>query len=166
MCCTVKNTVAQEVVARVPELADNKEYMQLLQQDVRLTHRADSLMNVMSGLRQDMRLLADKRNADSRESIGSLSEQLSEVETKMIALRQDKIKLIDRINAIEQEFVLSTVLKEASLPAQSTGSIFENPYFRESILAEDYDLLIKAHQKESEAKSLVVQYVANYNEIK
>lgn len=165
-CCTVENTVAQEVVARVPELADNKEYMQLLQQDVRLTYRADSLMNVMSGLRQDIRLLADKRNADSRESIGSLSEQLSEVETKMIALRQDKIKLIDRINSIEQEFVLSTVLKEASLPAQSTGSIFENPYFRESILAEDYDLLIKAHQKESEAKSLVVQYVANYNEIK
>ncbi|MBE6213616.1 MAG: hypothetical protein E7131_02915 [Rikenellaceae bacterium] len=166
MCCAANKSVAQEVVVRVPELADNKEYMQLLQQDVRLTYRADSLMNVMSGLRQDMRVLADKRDADSRESIGKLSEQLSEVEATMIALRQDKIKLVDKINSIEQEFVLSSVLTEASLPAQSTGSIFNNAYFRENILAEDYDLLMKAHKQEAEAKSFVVQYVANYNEIK
>ena len=125
--------MAQEVAARIPELAGNKAYVDLLRYDVQLMTRGDSLANVMSGLRRDMRDMAELRDSLAYRNIDSLSTILHEVEANMLALRREKIKLVDKIHAIEQEHVLSNIANVASAEGQVSGSIFNNSYFRESL---------------------------------
>lgn len=163
--CAVAEAMAQEVVVRIPELADNKEYISLLQQDMRLEYRVDSTLNVVGGLRQDMRDLADNRDAGSNRTIDSLAGILSGIEDSMLALRQEKMTLVDKINAVEQEFVLSSIADMDVVQGQSYGSIFTNDYFKESLMAEDYELLLRVHKQEAEAKDFVAEFVANYEQI-
>ncbi len=160
------NVMAQEVAARIPELAGNKAYVDLLRYDVQLMTRGDSLANVMSGLRRDMRDMAELRDSLAYRNIDSLSTILHEVEANMLALRREKIKLVDKIHAIEQEHVLSNIANVASAEGQVSGSIFNNSYFRESLFEEDYQVLLDVHKREAEAYGYARQYVANYDKVK
>ena len=165
-CCAAITASAQDVYIRIPELADNKEYVGLLYRDARLVSSADSLSNVMNGLRRDMRDMADLRDSLAYRGLDSLSVVLQGAEERMAALRHEKMKLVDRIHAIEQEHVLATIADAAISTSQLSGSIFNNDYFRRSLFEEDYQLLMDVHKHEVTAKGYAEQYVANYERIK
>ena len=160
------DAVAQDVLVRIPELAQNKIYMELLKRDEMLQMRSDSLANVMRGLRFDMRDMAEQRDSLSRGMIDSLSVVLAEAEGQIKVLRGQKIKLVDSINAIEQEFLLASMDNIGGVETQSSSSIYNNEYFRKSLFEEDYEVLINIHKRESEASNFVASYVANYENIK
>lgn len=162
-CCATLSVGAQEVVVNIPELADNKAYIELLRRNVRLQYRADSLINVMGGLRQDMRMAIEARDSSALRYVDSLSVVLEGVEQSMIALRHDKVKLMNSIGAIEQESVLATMNNVEVLQPQSTGSIFNNDYFKKSLYDEDYDMLLSVHSREADAYGYAAQYIENYN---
>lgn len=165
-CCTTLSSGAQEVIVNIPELADNEDYVALLRRDLRLQSRADSLMGVMSGLRDDMREKAEQRDTTLLGSIDSLSMILSGVEGEMMTLRHEKLKLMNRINSIEQECVLSSINNTEVLQGQGSGSIFNNDYFKASLLEEDYDVLMSVNKSEIAAYDYAVKYAANYRAIK
>ena len=162
----ITDVVAQDVVARIPELEQNKVYMDLLRRDELLQMRSDSLVGVMRGLRFDMKDIAERRDTLLRGVVDSLSVVLSEAEGQMMVLRGQKIKLVDSINAIEQEFLLSSMDNISGVESQSSSSIYNNEYFRNSLFEEDYQVLMNVHKREKEAMDYVTMYVENYGKIK
>ena len=159
--------LAQEVVARVPELENNKEYMDLLRNDDKLRHRTDSLLAVIRDLRVAMRADSEVRDSLSQVRMDSMRIVLADSENAVYSMRTQKMKLIDRINAIEQQHVLSSVgiIGEAE-GAKSSGSIFNNAYFKKSIEPEDHKLLLDVQAKEYTIRDYVNSYTRNYAKIK
>lgn len=164
---SVKTASAQDVVARISALESNENYMSLLRSDAALRTKSDSLMGVMRDLRGEL-----SRNAEARDSMAqmrgdSLLVLLADAENAVLAMRSQKIRLIDQINSIEQEHVLSSMGNIGGAQAsQGSGSIYTNDYFRKSIEAEDYAALMAVHAKEAEANANAKEYVANYAKIK
>ncbi len=158
---------AQDVTARIPELATNENYMSLVRSDARLRIKTDSLMSVVRQLRGEL-----NRNAEERDSLAQLRSDsiaviLTDAESAIYAMRSQKIKLIDQINAIEQEHVLASLgnIGEAQ-GAASSGSIFANGYFRKSVDPDDFKMLVALHGKEATANNHAQAYVKNYTRIK
>ena len=164
---SVATAQAQEVTARIPELEANENYMSLVRSDARLNIKSDSLMSVVRQLRGELNRNAESRDSLAQQRLDSLSILLSDVEGSIYALRSQKIKLVDQINTIEQEYVLSSLdnIGEAQ-GASSSGSIYTNTYFRNSIDAEDFKALMASHSKESTANNHAQAYVKNYTRIK
>ena len=163
---SVSTAVAQEVTARIPELKDNAEYIELLRSDVRLRQKSVSLMSVIRDVRGAL-----SRNAEQSDSLApvrsdSMLVVLTDTESAVYALRSQMIKLVDRINAIEQEHLLASIGNIGSATEQSSGSIFTNDYFRKSIDEADYTILMEANAKEANADKYARTYVSNYESIK
>ena len=163
---TISTAVAQDITVRIPELAQNKEYVELLRSDVRMRERSDSLMSVIRDLRGELSRNAEERDSLSLMRSDSLSVMLTDAENSVYAMRSQMIKLIDRINAIEQEHLLSSMGNISGASEQASGSIFTNAYFRKSIEAEDYSALMAANSQEKKASDYAQRYVSNYESIK
>ena len=163
---TISTAVAQDITVRIPELAQNKEYVELLRSDVRMRERSDSLMSVIRDLRGELSRNAEERDSLSLMRSDSLSVMLTDAENSVYAMRSQMIKLIDRINAIEQEHLLSSMGNISGASEQASGSIFTNAYFRKSIEAEDYSALMAANSQEKKASEYAQRYVSNYESIK
>ena len=164
---SVVTAQAQIVTARIPELETNETYMSLMRNDARLRIKTDSLMSVVRQLRGEL-----NRNAEERDSLAQLRSDsiaviLNDTEAAIYAMRSQKIKLIDQINTIEQEHVLSSLgnIGEAQ-SAASSGSIYANAYFQKSIDTEDFKALMSSHGKEATANKHAQAYVKNYTRIK
>lgn len=156
----------QDVVVRVQALENNSNYMSLLRSDAQLRQRSDSLMSAIRNLRGEI-----SRNAESRDSLAqvkgdSLLMVLTDAEGEVLSMRTQMIKLVDQINAIEQEHVLSSMGNIGGAAAEASGSIFTNEYFRKSLEKEDYDALMAVQAKEQSANEKAKSYVANYAKIK
>ena len=158
--------VAQEISVRIPELEDNKEYIELLRNDVRMRQKSDSLMGVIRDIRGNLSRNAEQSDSLSQMRSDSLLLALNDTENAVYSMRSQMIKLVDRINAIEQEFLLASIGNLRSASEQSTGSIFTNDYFRKSIDSEDYTILMKANAQEGEANEYARTYVSNHDSIK
>ena len=158
--------VAQEISVRIPELEDNKEYIELLRNDVRMRQKSDSLMGVIRDIRGNLSRNAEQSDSLSQMRSDSLLLALNDTENAVYSMRSQMIKLVDRINAIEQEFLLASIGNLRSASEQSTGSIFTNDYFRKSIDSEDYSILMKANAQEGEANEYARAYVSNHDSIK
>ena len=158
---------AQEVTARIPELETNETYMTLMRNDARLRFKTDSLLGVVRQLRSELNRNAESRDSLAQQRTDSMSVLLTDAEAAIFSMRAQKIKLIDQINTIEQEQVLSSLgnIGEAQ-GASSSGSIYSNSYFRNSLDSEDFKLLLTSHGKESNAQNHAQAYVKNYTRIK
>ncbi len=158
---------AQEVTARIPELEANENYMTLMRNDARLRFKTDSLMSVVRQLRGELNRNAELRDSLAQQRADSISVILTDAEAAIFAMRSQKIKLIDQINTIEQEHVLSSLgnIGEAQA-ASSSGSIFTNAYFKKSVDPDDFKMLVALNGKESAAYSHAQTYVKNYSRIK
>ena len=121
---SVATAQAQEVTARIPELEANETYMTLMRNDARLRFKTDSLLGVVRQLRSELNRNAESRDSLAQQRSDSISVLLNDAEAAIFATRAQKIKLIDQINTIEQEQVLSSLgnIGEAQ-GASSSGSI-------------------------------------------
>jgi hypothetical protein len=92
---------------------------------------------------------------------------LADAENLIYSMRTKKMKLIDQINAIEQQHVLSAMgnIGDAA-GAKGSGSIFNNEYFKKSIEAEDFKGLMDMQAKESTVCGYVQTYSKNHSKIK
>ena len=158
---------AQNVTARVAGLEENKEYMTLLKKDEGLRSRTDSLMGVMRGVRSSLSKNTELRDSLTQQRADSLLVILSDAESAIYAARAEKMKLIDQINAIEQNHVLKSMgnIGDAQ-SAQGSKSIYNNAYFVKSFEPEDYKMLMEVHSKEKTAYEYAQNYTANYLKIK
>ena len=102
LCCT--EGVAQDITARIAGMESNKEYMQLLRRDEQVRLQTDSVMSVIKDVRADMKKIAEERDSLSQERNDSMIIVLSDAEAKVNSLRAQKVKLMDQINTMEQDF--------------------------------------------------------------
>ena len=103
------------VEARIAGLENNAEYMSLLGEDARLQQREDSIVNAVAQLRRQLREDPARRQ--------EYSQQILQLESRIFEIRNAKGRLIDRINTIEQEWVLANL--NGGVPSANTAA--ENP---------------------------------------
>ena len=153
------------VEPRVAGLEHNEEYMSLLREDNLLQMREDSIASVIVRARQRLREDAANRTA--------YAEQIMQGENEIFALRNAKGRLIDRINTIEQEWVLQHMNARpttASKPAVSSNvpdslrrrNLVQNALFSRYLARPDYATLMRAQRREMAAVDCVNRYMANY----
>ena len=104
---------AQQVAPRIAGLEDNEEYMSLLREDARLQMREDSVSNELAAVRVRFR-----DDAAGRQLYG---QRIMELEERIFAIRSAKGELVDRIAAIEQEWVVSNLDAPHGVAAASGG---------------------------------------------
>ena len=141
-----------KVEARIAGLEGNAEYMSLLREDAQL----------------------QLREAPSRRQ--ELSQEILQQESRIFEIRNAKGRLIDRINTIEQEWVLANLNGAAQQPAGPVAAdpaatvpdslkvrnLVDNLYFREHLPAGDYEALRNAQRLEMRAVDYVNRYFANH----
>ena len=165
LCCV--DSLAQDISARVVGMETNKEYMQLLRRDELLKLQTDSVMTVTREVRAEMKKIAEERDSLSQERNDSMMMVLSDAESKVNALRAQRVKLMEQINSMEQEFVLASVGNIGSAASsQGSNSLYNNTYFAQSLDADDYKMLLELHAAEKSAFDYVRNYVSNYAQIK
>ena len=153
------------VEARIAGLESTEEYMSLLRRDAQLPVREDSIMHVVNDMRR--RLQDDPGNRQR------YSQEILRLEGWIFDLRNAKGRLIDRINAIEQEWVLANLnsasasepssAAEVSIPdSLKVRNLVYNSYFRDCLAHEDYAALRRAQRMEEHATDLVNRYMVNY----
>lgn len=154
------------VEARIAGLEGNGEYMSLLQEDARLQEREDSVGHAVEALRHRLR---DDREADR----AALADEILELENRIFEIRTAKGRVIDRINTIEQEWVLANLNREdagtepeaAPAPTAATPGVrnlVDNSCFRKELPADDYAALRQAQRLERTAADCVRRYRANH----
>lgn len=168
MLCGTQAVSAQDVTARISGLEGNEEYMGLLRNDAQLRNREDSLIGVIRSVRSAMAANAEKRDSLAQLRSDSLLLMLSDTENAVFSLRMQKLKLVDRINAIEQNFVLSNMGDTGGQAQSDSGSssFLTNPYFVKSIDPDDYKELLRVQKMEAETQDFVSAYMKNYEKIK
>ena len=159
------------VEARIAGLESNEEYMSLLREDAQLQMREDSIVNAVERARRQLR-----ENPAARQQY---SQDILQLESRIFEVRNAKGRLIDKINTIEQEWVLANLNGAASQPAGPAAenpaaeipdslkvrNLVSNPYFREQLPEADYAALVEAQRLELDAVDYVNRYFANYGTI-
>lgn len=157
-----------KVEARIAGLEGNAEYMSLLREDALLQQREDSIVNAVERMRQRLREDPSRRQ--------EFSQEILQLESRIFEIRNAKGRLIDRINTIEQEWVLASLNGVAQQPAGPVATdsaavpdslkvrnLVDNLYFREHLPAEDYAALREAQKQELQAVDYVDRYFANHS---
>ena len=140
------------VEARIAGLEGNGEYMSLLEEDARLQEREDSVGHAVEGLRRRLR---DDREADR----AALADEILELENRIFEIRTAKGRIIDRINTIEQEWVLANLNKATAEPepaappapavrTEGVRNLTDNRCFRDELPAQDYASFHRAQKLE------------------
>lgn len=155
------------VEPRIAGLESNEEYMSLLREDAQLQMREDSVVRAVAALRQQLREESGQRQEHTREIL--------QLENRIFEIRNAKGRLIDRINTIEQEWVLANLDGAVQTPATSgdgavvsipdsvkVRNLVDNLYFREHLAEADYAALCKAQRLESAARDYADRYFANH----
>ncbi|MEG2240304.1 MAG: SPOR domain-containing protein [Alistipes sp.] len=174
ICATlfiVSNMSAQQVSPRIAGLEKNAEYMSLLQEDAHLRIREDSMITAVEKVRLQFRDEVENRPIHAKKII-TLEEQI-------FAIRTAKGRLIDKINTIEQNWVLKNLdapqrpLSETVTEGEISNipdslkvrNLVYNSYFKENLSAKDYEALLRAQKQELAAVDYVNRYFANQGDI-
>lgn len=156
----------RRVEARIAGLEQDSTYMSLLHEDARLQEREDSIASAVVQLRRELRANPGNRAEYSR--------HIMECENLIFEVRTAKGRVMDRINTIEQEWVLANL--NADIARHETGrtassvvpdslkrrNLIENKPFGEYLAAPDYAALRRAQRSEMQAVDFVNRYLANY----
>ncbi len=158
------------VEARIAGLENNVEYMTLLVEDAELQIREDSVVRAVEGMRQRLR--------ENPEDGRRFAEEILELENRIFEIRTAKGRLIDRINTIEQDWVLANLNGAAATPepvvgavpevpdAEQTRNLVYNPCFRAGLPVADYAALLQAQRLETDAAECMKRYVANHTTLR
>ncbi len=157
---------------RPARLEDDRQYVALLEEDKALQAQQDSIARAMEHLRTLLRTNPEERSR--------ISEEILQLENRIFEIRSAKSRVVDRINALEQEWVLAqlegsdTSMEAAWLEGSTTEMrvVFKGPksrnlvyngYFRENLPEADYAALIEAQRLEMRAKEFAVRYWVRYD---
>lgn len=156
----------QPVEARIAGLEQNEEYMSLLRADAALQQREDSIAAAVVRVRGLLR--------DDPENGRRYAQQIMESENRIFEVRTKKGRIIDRINTIEQEWVLANLNADAARRAQTMPepselpdslkrrNLVANRPFARHLPAADYAALQRAQRSEMRAVACMNRYLENY----
>lgn len=160
---------AQQPHARIEA---NPEYQSLLEQDRALQAQQDSVAHAIEELRSRLRSHPEERN--------TLSDKILELEMQTFEIRSAKGKIVNRINELEQEWVLAQLEgadaaggwmddpapeKPLLMRGPRVRNLIYNSYFHDHLPAADYAALCEAQQLEPQAAGLADRYFATYDTI-
>ena len=169
------SAAAQQPQARLAGLEHNAEYMSLLRDDAVLSHGLDSLANVVAGLRDKLADDDGKRNERTAEIL--------KIESEIYTVRNNRARLAERINAIEQEWIMFNMSSaratesrhrqtdvetaaDALKDAPRYADLVRNAWFAVSLSRNEYRTLVKAQSNERVAARLYADFVATYGRLK
>ena len=92
---------AQEVTARIAGLEGNAEYMEMLREEASLQAREDSVTMVVNRVRRQLR--------DDPAQRAVYSAEILRCEEQLFSIRIERGRLTDRINTVEQDWVLANL---------------------------------------------------------
>lgn len=159
-----------DVKARIAGLERNETYMSLLREDALLQSREDSIVRVVDRLRVQLREDPEGRQMYSQEILA--------LENRIFEIRNAKGQLVDRINTIEQEWVLANLDSGIGSTASAYGgapeipdslkvrNLIYNPWFSEQLPAVDYAALRRSQDLELKAVDYADRYFVNYETLK
>lgn len=168
MCAGVASAQKPDVESRIAGLENNAEYLSLLREESQLQIREDSIVNAAEGLRRQLRNDPENRQ--------QYTNDILKLESAIFDLRNSKGRIIDRINTIEQDWVLANLNNPAARttpageqkPAEKADDkpkmryLIDNLYFREHLTQDDYAELSSAQAMEFHAVDYVNTYFSNY----
>ena len=102
---------AQEVTARIAGLEGNAEYMEMLREEASLQAREDSVTMVVNRVRRQLR--------DDPAQRAVYSAEILRCEEQLFSIRTERGRLTDRINTVEQDWVLANL--DLSSPSTTTA---------------------------------------------
>ncbi len=157
---------------RPARLEADRQYVALLEEDKALQAQQDSIARAM----ENMRILLRTNPAER----SRISEVILRLENRMFEIRSAQSRVVDRINALEQEWVLaqlegSDTLGEAAWPEEpmpevlivskgpKSRNLVYNGYFRENLPEADYAALIEAQRLERQAEEFATRYFVRYD---
>ncbi|MBR4952378.1 MAG: hypothetical protein IKY56_05225 [Alistipes sp.] len=155
------------------ELANNSEYVALIDKSNQLSNKADSINNLLS----ERRLLLHSNSGIDRDTLRTeiiLLEQLAHdisVEQGNVARRIGDIEqalIMDKILSQQKHVVVGEVLDDSidDSPSTTTSAyLIDNECFKINLSEEDYAELQKAQSEESEMLKLVEEYQGAYARI-
>ena len=156
---------AQEVTARIAGLERNPEYMEMLRAEASLQVREDSVTTVIGRVRQRLREDPAQRAACAAEIL--------RCEEQLFSIRTERGRLTDRINTLEQEWVLANLdlgrpevtgtAEIAPVPdSLQRADLVQNAFFRDQLPSTDYRALLSAQRYERTALELAAACADNY----
>lgn len=168
----VVDASAQEVTARIAGLEQNTEYMEMLREEAALQAREDSVTMAVNQVRQQLR--------DNPAQRAAYSAEILRCEEQLFGIRTERGRLTDRINTVEQNWVLANL--DLSKPSAGTpgtppavgtplpdslqvANLVHNAFFREQLPQTDYRALLEAQRHERTAFDLAAACAANYEAI-
>ena len=107
----VAETSAQEVTARIAGLESNAEYMEMLREEAALQAREDSVTMVVNRVRRQLR--------DDPSQRGAHAAEILRCEEQLFTIRTERGRLTDRINTVEQDWVLANLDLNRPAPSQA-----------------------------------------------
>ena len=183
-CCTLPTSAtAQE--AGIAALAGNEEYMTLIRRNTALSKKVDSVTTLMNDMRQEFRSAHESREPLRASTRDSFSNRIIELEQLLFDLRDERGVVSNRINSIEQEWVLGQFNNDTSFEEQEQGeapeeaqgeeqsiastphhrNLIDNAPFHESLTKEDYAELRRAHDNEQRMIELSTDFLGHYAEL-
>lgn len=151
---------AQSVKPRIAGLEGNREYISLLEKDATLRDKSDSLAAAVATLRE--------RFAEQSEQRKVLSTEILRLESEAFTVQSERSRLMQRINAIEQEWLVVNMNNRPSpsvpqpeqepvVPADTRkyADLTRNDYFSTLLTKADYAALRKAQRYEGVAVQLL-----------
>ena len=100
---------AEEVTARIAGLEGNAEYMEMLREEASLQAREDSVTMVVNRVRRQLR--------DDPAQRAVYSAEILRCEEQLFSIRTERGRLTDRINTLEQDWVLANLDLRRRRPA-------------------------------------------------
>lgn len=162
---------AEKTAAASGPLEENPRYRALIEEDKRLQAQEDSLNNVMHGLRRQLREQPEER--------AHLASEILQMENRLFDLRNAKGRVVNQINALEQEWVLAQLNEPAAPkeparpdptlpkegPARVIPDLVRNDIFPELLPTEEYNSLLTAQRLEPKAEALAEAWIENHRNL-
>lgn len=157
--------------ARIAGLESNVEYMSLLRDDASMRHRIDSLQRVADVMRHEF--------LNSNSNRKQYSTEILRLEGEIYALRGENSRTAQRINDIEQEWILANMANGTlpdsganptpkplpDAPGVQYADLTRNKYFSQELSADDYAVLRRAQKRESDVAGMLKAYAACYDSL-
>ena len=164
----VPGFAAAQVQPRIAGLASNAEYMELLEQGVALKSKEDSLSTVISAIRNEFRT-----NPENRQHFAG---EIMRIEGELFDVRNNMGIVAGKVNSIEQRFIIENLQSLDNIPETDSltavsirrreSNISNLSIFKEKLDRQDYELLVRAGEKEADAERLAIQFIENYRNVK
>ena len=159
---------AQELRARVIGLETDSVYMALLGEEQVLNKSQDSLSTLMQQKR------AALNEATASEARLALSDELLRMESEVFALRNRLGGIANRINTIEQAFIMKSMTRPGiATPAETTqrsatnyANLIDNDYFKKNLTDDEYNQLQQLDRTKAERESILTNFQTDYDKLK